>query len=247
MNNSRESEEIYQIYQEGIFDRVGARLKGIGNTKFFGGTGYNAGKAESFKGKFYARIIKDIDKFLKEVQTMGNIRSIADFEQKYPDMANKISCMADAVGHTTQLTVQCSGNNQNNTTPPPLPNPTTPPPLPNPTTPPPNPNPTTPPPNPNPTTPTPTTPPPSTPKPKKPVPSPVKRKKRQVVRKATTIIVNAVGSNVNLGNQKIQSQVLNNKNIRSQIAKDLKNNGLNVDDKTINAVIKAALKANKKP
>ncbi len=222
MNNSRESEEIYQIYQEGIFDRVGARLKGIGNTKFFGGTGYNAGKAESFKGKFYARIIKDIDKFLKEVQTMGNIRSVADFEQKYPEMANKIACMADAVGHTTQLTVQCSGNNQNNTTPPPIP--TTPPPIP--------------------TTPKPI---PTTPKPKKPVPAPVKRKKRQVVRKATTIIVNAVGSNVNLGNQKIQSQVLNNKNIRSQIAKDLKNNGLNVDDKTINAVIKAALKANKKP
>ena len=107
MNNSRESEEIYQIYQEGIFDRVGARLKGIGNTKFFGGTGYNAGKAESFKGKFYARIIKDIDKFLKEVQTMGNLRSLAEFEEKYPDMARKIACMADAVGHTTQLTVKC--------------------------------------------------------------------------------------------------------------------------------------------
>ena len=107
MNNSRESEEIYQIYREGIFDRDGARLKGIGNTSFFGGTGYNAGKAESFKGKFYARIIKDIDKFLKEVQTMGNLRSLAEFEEKYPDMARKIACMADAVGHTTQLTVKC--------------------------------------------------------------------------------------------------------------------------------------------
>lgn len=113
MNNSRESEEIYQIYQEGIFDRVGARIKGVGNTKFFGGTGYNAGKAESFKGKFYARIIKDIDKFLKEVQTMGNLRSLAEFEEKYPDMARKIACMADAVGHTTQLTVKCDRADDN--------------------------------------------------------------------------------------------------------------------------------------
>jgi hypothetical protein len=107
MKNSKETENIYAIYQEGIFDRVGARIKGIGNTKLFGGSGYNAGKAESFKGKFYARIIKDIDKFLKEVQTMNKLSSLDEFESKYPEMARKIACMADAVGHTTQLKTQC--------------------------------------------------------------------------------------------------------------------------------------------
>ena len=107
MKNSKETENIYAIYQEGIFDRVGARIKGIGNTKLFGGSGYNDGKAESFKGKFYARIIKDIDKFLKEVQTMNKLSSLDEFESKYPEMARKIACMADAVGHTTQLKTQC--------------------------------------------------------------------------------------------------------------------------------------------
>ena len=221
MNNSRESEEIYQIYQEGIFDRVGARIKGIGNTKFFGGTGYNAGKAESFKGKFYARIIKDIDKFLKEVQTMGNIRSLADFEQKYPDMARKIACMADAVGHTTQLTVQCVGTTSNPTTSPPVP--TTPPPVP-----------TTAPPVPVPTTPPPI---PTTPKPKKPTPKPKKptiRKKQQAVVKNTITIIINNGGNVTSNNAET---------IKSEVAQTLKNNGMPVSTQNINTAISAASKA----
>jgi len=129
MKNYTEIENIYQVYQEGIFDRVGARLKGMANTKFLGGSGYNAGKAESFKGKFYDRIIQDIDKFLDEVQTMNGLKSLADFEAKYPEMARKIACMADAVGHKTGLTTQCTKP----TTPPPAPSPSpTPSPIPGP-------------------------------------------------------------------------------------------------------------------
>lgn len=133
MKRTIDTTNIYNIYQEGIFDRVGARMAGVANSSVFGGSGYNAGKASSFKEKLYARIIKDIDKFLDEVQTMNGLKSLAEFEQKYPEMAQKVRCMADEVGHTTGLTVSCK---KQQPTPPPNPSPTpnpTPAPTPNPT------------------------------------------------------------------------------------------------------------------
>lgn len=123
MKDSTDIINIYNIYQEGIFDRVGARIGGIKDLKFFGGRGYNAGKAATFKNKLYERIVKDIDKFLDEVQTMGDIKSLADFETKYPEIANKIACMADAVGHRTGLTVGCKRNKETPPPPPPAPAP----------------------------------------------------------------------------------------------------------------------------
>ena len=117
--NNRHNDAISQIYQEGIFDRLGARAKGVLNTKMFGGTGYNQGKAADFKKRLYARIAKDIDKFLNEVQTMDNMYSLDDFETKYPEIAKKIACMAAAINHPTPLRTQCPGDAEDTPPPPP--------------------------------------------------------------------------------------------------------------------------------
>lgn len=131
-NNYNLPPSEFDIYCEGIFDRLRARGAGLINKLTGGPTsgGYNQGKSMSFKAIFKGRMVKDIDKFLREVTKLG-VADLAEFEQKYPDIAQKIACMADQVGHTTPLRTQCK---QNNSTPPPPPPP--PPPVP-PTTPPP--------------------------------------------------------------------------------------------------------------
>lgn len=131
-NNYNLPPSEFDIYCEGIFDRLRARGAGLINKLTGGPTsgGYNQGKSMSFKAIFKGRMVKDIDKFLREVTKLG-VADLAEFEQKYPDIAQKIACMADQVGHTTPLRTQCK---QNNSTPPPPPPPpvppTTPPPVP---------------------------------------------------------------------------------------------------------------------
>ena len=49
----------------------------------------------------------DIDKFLKDIVTMGGLTDLADFEKQYPHFAQKVACMAEAIGHTTALTTKC--------------------------------------------------------------------------------------------------------------------------------------------
>jgi len=130
-------ESEFDLYYEGILDRLLARGKGVVN-KLTGGPrdgGYNQGKATAFKDIFKKRIGKDIDKFLREITSLG-VESIREFEQKYPEIANKIACMAAAIGHPTPLSTKCSSSQggERGPVPPPIP-PTTPqPPIP-PTTP----------------------------------------------------------------------------------------------------------------
>ena len=106
-NNYNLPPSEFDVYCEGIFDRLRARGAGL-VSKLTGGPtqGYNYGKSESFKNILKKRISKDIDKFLREVTKLG-VNSIPEFEQKYPDIAQKVACMADQIGHTTPLTTQC--------------------------------------------------------------------------------------------------------------------------------------------
>jgi hypothetical protein len=107
-NNYNLPPSEYDIYCEGLFDRLRARGAGLVN-KLTGGPstgGYNQGKSVSFKAIFKSRMVKDIDKFLREVTKLG-VADLAEFEQKYPDIAQKIACMADQIGHTTPLRTQC--------------------------------------------------------------------------------------------------------------------------------------------
>ena len=107
---------LEQLYAEGIFDRMKTRIHGAGS--WLQGKGYNTGKTEKINQDLKNRITADIDKFLKEIQTMGGLTSLAEFESKYPDLAKKIACMSEAVGHTTALTTKCTAA----PTPPPLKN-----------------------------------------------------------------------------------------------------------------------------
>jgi hypothetical protein len=89
-NNYNLPPSEYDIYCEGLFDRLRARGAGLVN-KLTGGPstgGYNQGKSMSFKAIFKSRMVKDIDKFLREVTKLG-VADLAEFEQKYPDIAQK--------------------------------------------------------------------------------------------------------------------------------------------------------------
>ena len=113
MKNNRYTiqESEFDLYYEGIFDRLLARGKGVVNKLTGGpsGGGYNQGKSTAFKDIFKKRIGKDIDKFLREITTLG-VSSIQEFEQNYPEIANKIACMAAAIGHPTPLSTKCSSS-----------------------------------------------------------------------------------------------------------------------------------------
>jgi len=111
---------LEQLYTEGIFDRIKQRVHGAGS--WLQGKGYNAGKTEKLNQTLKDRIKNDIDKFLNDIVTMGGITDLADFEKQYPHFAQKVACMAEAIGHTTALTTKCTGA--------PPPPPTTPPPPP---------------------------------------------------------------------------------------------------------------------
>ncbi len=136
MKNNRHTiqESEFDLYYEGILDRLLARGKGVVN-KLTGGPrdgGYNQGKTTAFKDIFKKRIGKDIDKFLREITSLG-VESIREFEQKYPEIANKIACMAAAIGHPTPLSTKCSssqGDERGPIPPPPPPIPPPPPPPP---------------------------------------------------------------------------------------------------------------------
>lgn len=114
---------LEQLYTEGIWDRIKQRVHGVGS--FLQGKGYNAGKTEKLNQTLKDRIKTDIDKFLREIQTMGGLTSLAEFENQYPHLAQKVACMADAIGHTTALTTKCSIGAPPTTTPPTTTPPTT--------------------------------------------------------------------------------------------------------------------------
>jgi hypothetical protein len=97
---------LEQLYTEGIFDRIKQRVHGAGS--WLQGKGYNAGKTEKLNQTLKDRIKNDIDKFLKDIVTMGGITDLADFEKQYPHFAQKVACMAEAIGHTTALTTKCT-------------------------------------------------------------------------------------------------------------------------------------------
>lgn len=97
---------LEQLYTEGIFDRIKQRVHGVGS--WLQGKGYNAGKTEKLNQTLKDRIKNDIDKFLKDIVTMGGITDLADFEKQYPHFAQKVACMAEAIGHTTTLTTKCT-------------------------------------------------------------------------------------------------------------------------------------------
>ena len=42
------------------------------------------------------------------IVTMGGLTDLADFEKQYPHFAQKVACMAEAIGHTTALTTKCT-------------------------------------------------------------------------------------------------------------------------------------------
>jgi hypothetical protein len=110
----------FDLYYEGLLDRLRMRGAGVVN-KLTGGprmSGYNQGKSDSAKAIFKERIGKDIDKFLREVPKLG-VADLDEFEQKYPEIAKKIACMAYAIGHPIPLSTQCT----NSSPPPPPPNP----------------------------------------------------------------------------------------------------------------------------
>ena len=115
---------LEQLYTEGIFDRIKQRVHGAGS--WLQGKGYNAGKTEKLNQTLKDRIKNDIDKFLKDIVTMGGITDLADFEKQYPHFAQKVACMAEAIGHTTALTTKCTAVQP--PPPPTTPLPTTPPP-----------------------------------------------------------------------------------------------------------------------
>ena len=108
MNNT-DTKQLNEIYSEGIFTRMKARLQGVGNALTAGGSGsYNAGKAGSIESSLHKRIGNDITKFLKDVIDIDpSVKTLADWESKYPLEAQKVACMADAVSLTTSLTTKC--------------------------------------------------------------------------------------------------------------------------------------------